>query len=106
MARSKAVFDLFVVARTLIRVLDQDADGRAGCLAFEHAGEDAHRIRLLALAHEVRGAGAATIHVPLQIGFGQLEPRRTAVDDAAERRPVAFAEGRDGEELADRVTGH
>ena len=33
-------------------------------------------------------------------------PRRTAVDHAAERGPVALAEGGDAEQMAERVVGH
>ncbi len=35
-----------------------------------------------------------------------VQSRRAAVDDAAERRAVALAEGRDREQLADGVAGH
>src|SRR5690606_21540262 len=34
------------------------------------------------------------------------QARRAAVDDATDRRSVAFAEGRDGEKLAEGVAGH
>src|SRR3546814_5613110 len=42
----------------------------------------------------------------LDVGFRQRHLRRHAVDDAAERRPVAFAPGGDAEQLAVSVVGH
>ena len=74
--------------------------------AFENARKNLHLVAFLALADELRSAGAAAIDVALQVGFAQFEPRRTAIDDAAERRPVAFAKGGDREQSADRVSRH
>ena len=102
----KAILDLLVVARALIFVLDQQTDRRAGRAAFEHARQDAHLIRLLALAGVARRAGAPAFEVRLDVLLRQLHARRTAVDDAAKRRPVAFAEGRDREQSAEGVAGH
>src|SRR5580704_9507343 len=106
MPGAEAVLDLLVVARPRVGVLDHEPDGRAGGASFEHAGEDAHLVALAALADEVRGAGAPAVDVLLQVRLAQLEPRRTAVDDAPERRAVTLAEGGDREELADGVAGH
>ena len=36
----------------------------------------------------------------------ERDARRAAVDHAAERRPVAFAEGRDAEQMAEGVVRH
>ena len=93
-AGPEAVLDLLVVARALILVLDEQPDRRAGGLALEHAREDAHLVALAPLARELRGAGAAAVHVLLHVRLGERQARRTAVDDAAERGPVAFAEAR------------
>src|SRR5688500_3854332 len=98
-AGPETILDLLVVVRALIGVLDQHADGRAGGAALEHAGQDLHLVRLLALTGVTRGASAPPFQFRLNIRLRQLQPRRTAVDDAAERRPVAFAEAGDGEEL-------
>ena len=84
----------------------EQADRRAGRASFEHARQDAHLVGLLALAGVPRSAGAPPLQLRLDVLLRQLQPRRAAVDDAAERRPVAFAEGRDGEELAEGVAGH
>ena len=69
-ARTEAVLDLLVVARALIGVLDQQPDRRAGGASFEHAREDAHLIGLAPLARELRGAGATTIDIRLNVRFG------------------------------------
>ena len=105
-ARAEAILELLVVARARIGVLDQQADRRAGGAPFEHAREDAHRIALATLADEVRSAGAAPIDIALQIRLAERQPRRTAVDDAAERRAVAFAKAGDREQPADGIARH
>src|SRR5688572_15147024 len=81
-ARPKAILDLRVVAALLVDVLDEQADRRARRAPFEHAGEDLHLIRLLALRDVARAAGTAPIEILLNIGFRQLETGRAAVDDA------------------------
>ncbi len=104
--RAETVLDLVVVARALILVLDEQADRRAGRAPLEHARQDANLVGLLALTGMARGAGAPPFQLRLDVLLRQLQPRRTAVDDAAERRAVAFAEARDSEQLAEGVTGH
>ena len=52
---------------------------------------------------EFRLAGAAAVEIGLDVGFGERDARRAAIDHAAERRPVAFAEGRDAEQMAEAV---
>jgi len=42
----------------------------------------------------------------LQIGLAQRQTRRTAVDNRAERRAMAFTEGRDREQAAKGVARH
>ena len=74
--------------------------GGAGGLAFEHAGKNLDFVAFAALAHELRSAGAAAIHIGLQICLVELKARWTAVDDAAERRTVALAKGGHGEQSA------
>src|SRR6185437_10004767 len=63
-------------------------------------------IALAALADEMRRAGAAAIDIELQVLGADLQPRRTAVHDAAHGGAVALAERRDCKQLAYRVTGH
>ena len=71
-----------------------------------HAGQDFHRVGLLALGGEARLAGTAAIEIVLDVLDGQRQQRRAAVDHAADRNPVALAEGRDPEHVAEGVEGH
>jgi len=50
-----------------------------------------------------RRSGLAAIEFALDVSLGQRESRRTAVDDAADRRSVRFTERCDAEELAEGV---
>src|ERR1019366_7871206 len=103
---AKPVLDLVVVARALILILDHEADRRAGGAAFEDARQDAHRVGFAPLSGEWRSAWAAPLHIRLQIRLAQGEPRRTAVDHAAQCRAVTFAEARDREYPAERISRH
>ena len=58
----------------------------------------------LTSAWELNSAAKSWLIIVLQIGFGQLKTRRTAVDDAADRRAVALAKGRHHEKFAVTVT--
>ncbi len=71
-----------------------------------YAGENFYRIRLLALGGEARLSGAAAIQIALDVLVGQRQQRRAAIDHAADRDPMAFAEGRDPEHVAEGVEGH
>ena len=97
-ARPEPILDLFVVVRALVGVFDQQADRCAGGDALEHARQDAHAVRFTTLAGVSGGARAATFDVTLDVFFREGQSGRTAVDDAAERRTVALAEGRHGEQ--------
>src|SRR4051812_18979585 len=105
-ARAELVLDLAVVAAALVDIVDVQRDRRAGRDALEHAGQDFHGVRLLALRHEARLAGAALLHPDLDVGFAQGNARRRAVDHAADRRPVAFAPAGEPEEGAETAAGH
>ena len=106
MARTEAVHDLRIVLGTLIRVVDDQADGRTRGPALEHPRQDLHLVRLAPLRGMPRLSWLAAIQVVLQIGRREFQARRAAVDNAAERRPMALAKGGDGEQLADGVSGH
>ena len=75
-------------------------------LVLKDAGKDAHPVGLLALGHIFRLAGFAPVEIALDIGFGQRDARRTAIDHAADRRPMALAKGRDAKQMAEAVVGH
>ena len=104
--------DLAVILRPLIDIVDQEADRRAGGdlaparLVDHHAGEDADLVGLLALRGEARPAGPSLVEIELEIGGGERDQRRAAVDDAADRRTMALAESGDAEQMAECVVGH
>ena len=106
MAGPETLGDLAVVLRALVGVLDDERDRRAGGQALEHAGEDAHGVRFLPLRGEARLAGAAAVEEGLDVGFGERDARRAAVDHAADRRPVALAPGGDAEQVAEAIVRH
>ena len=81
-ARAVLGLDLAVVLRTLVPVLDQKGDRRAGRLALEHAGQDAALVRFVPLRRQSRLTRPAAVEVRLQIGLRQLETGRNAVEDA------------------------
>ena len=51
-------------------------------------------------------AGTALFHPGLDVGLGQCDARRAAIDHAADRRPMAFAKGGDAEQVAECVVRH
>ena len=57
----------------------------------------------LALGGEARLSGTAPIEIALDVLAGQRQQRRAAIDHAADRNPMAFAEGRDPEHVAESV---
>ena len=59
-------------------------------LVLEDAGEDAHRVRLLALGDEFRLARTAAVQIGLDVGFGEGNARRTAIDHAADAPARGF----------------
>ena len=83
-----------------------ERDRRAGGLAFEHAGQDAHRIRFLPLGGEARLAGASPIEPGLDVGFAQRDAWRTAIHYPANRRPMAFTPAGNTEQMAETVVRH
>src|SRR5262249_37321032 len=95
-----------VVFRAVVFVADQKADRGAGGLAFEHAGQDLDAVGFHALGHVARAAGLPAVQLLLYVGFGEREPRRAAVDDAAVRRPVALPERRHAIQQPEGVARH
>ena len=74
--------------------------------ARKDAGQDADLVGLAALGHEARLAGAAAVEPGLDVGLGQRDAGRAAIDDAADGRAVALAPGGDAEEMAEAVVRH
>ena len=106
MPGAKPILDLLVVSRALIFVFHQQTDRRAGGLALEHAGQYAHRIRLAALAGELRGSRAPAVNIDLQIRFAERESGRAAVDDATERGAVTLPKAGYRKNPAKSITRH
>src|SRR5450755_3419085 len=71
-----------------------------------HAGQNFYRIGLLALGGEARLSGPAAIEIVLDVFDRERQQRRTAIDHATDRDPMALAEGRDPEHVAEGVEGH
>src|SRR5580658_10441337 len=91
-AGTEAVGNFCVVLAALVFVAYQQCDRRAGGLALEHAGENFDAIAFAPLRDVARGTGLAPVKVALDVFGGKRQPRRAAIDDAADRRPVRFAE--------------
>jgi len=111
MAGAVAFPDLGVVLGALVGVLDHQRDrcsGRAldALVVMHDAGEDAHRIGLAPLGRELRLSRLAAVEKGLDLGLGDLQQRRAAVDHAAKCRTVALAPGRDAEEVTETVVRH
>ena len=102
-ARAELVLDLAVILRALILVLDQQLIG----VPVVWPSNTPDRIRtssaFAALRGEARLAGPAAVEPGLDIGFRQRNAGRRAIDDAADRRPVALAPGREAEQMAEAV---
>ena len=105
------VFDVAVVLRALVGVLNFERDRRAGRHLLARSvgkdpGEDCHRIGFLALGREAGLAGLALVEIALDVALIEGDAGRTTVDDGADRGPVAFAPGRHAEKMAEGVVRH
>ncbi len=105
-AGAEGVQQVAVILAALVGVLDQQRDRRAGGQAFVDARQDLHPVGFLALRDVAAGAGATAVELGLDVGFGQRQAGRAAVDDAADRRAVALAEIGDAKEFAEGAAGH
>src|SRR5215216_4473871 len=84
------IANVAVVFAACVDVTDQQRDRRPGGFAFEYAGQYLHRVGFLSLRDMARSAGPAAIEIMLNVSCTQLQPGRTAVDHAADRRSVAL----------------
>ena len=111
-ARPVGVLDRGVIFGALIGVLDQQRDRRSGRqLAFgffiaKDAGKDFDKIGLLPRCRKARGAGTPPIEEDLDVSFFERDQGRAAIDDAADRNPMAFAESCHPEEMAKGIVRH
>ncbi len=112
MARPVAPRDVGIVLRALVGVLDHHADRRSrrhqrlAVALGHHAGEHPHRIVLAPLRREFRLPRLALVQIGLNLGLGEADARRAAVDHAAKRDAVALAPGGDSEKMAEGVVRH
>ena len=79
---------------------------QAGVRSWEHPGQDFHLVGLAALGGKTGLAGAAPVEIGLDVGGLERSHGRAAIDDAAQRPPMALAEGRHPEQVAEAVVGH
>jgi hypothetical protein len=109
MPRPIRVTDIGIVLRALIDIVDQQPDRRAGGdlrahqLVLKHTRQDPNLVGLRPLGGEARLSRPALVEIRLDVGLGQRDAGRAAVDHAADRRPVALAKGRDPKHMAEGV---
>ena len=106
MAGTEGLQDVAVVLAALVGVADQQRNRGARGLALVDTAQDLDGIRLVALGHMARGARTATVQIGLEVRFRQGHARRAAIDDAADRRAVRFAEIRDREQKTEGAACH
>src|SRR5438067_9763271 len=83
---AETVGDVAVVLRALVDILDQQLDRRTGRLPLEDAGQDLDLVGLAPLRRVARLSGPAPVKPVLDVGLGERDPRRHAIDDDADRR--------------------
>ena len=106
MGRPEGILDVGVILRTLVGVVDQQADGGSRGAPVEYAGQDAHLVGLAPLGGKPRGARFAPVQIALQVTGGQLQAGRAAVDDASQGGAVTLAKAGDCEQFADCIARH
>ncbi len=106
MAGTKGIGNIAVILTALVFVADQQRNRRPRGFALVHAGQDLHRIGLLALRNVARGAGFAAIQFRLDVVRRQHHARWAAVDDAADGGPVGFAKCSYRKKRTKSITGH
>ena len=87
-AGSEHVLERGVVARARVSAAHDHRDRRAERHALEHAAHELDPVGLLALRRQRALAGPPAIEIALHVGDVDADPRRHAVDDDADRRPV------------------
>jgi hypothetical protein len=98
--------DVAIVFGALIGILDHQADGGAGCPAFEDTRKDADDIGLLPLGCKFGRAGAALVEERLDVGLAQRETGRAAINHRAERSAVALSPCGESKNASECVEAH
>src|SRR5207244_7897558 len=86
-----------------VLVLNDEADRRAERLPLEHTRQNPYRIRFLPLGNQSALPRCAAVEIRLDVGFGQGQPRGTAIDDGTGGATVRLAPGRHAEEASPGV---
>src|SRR5260221_10648795 len=109
MSGAELVADRRIILGALVYIFDEKRNRgarrhwSAGPFVLEDAREDFDLVGLSPLRGETRLAGPAFVEIGLDFGGGERDAGRTAIDDTAERRPMAFTEGRHPEHMAEAV---
>jgi len=108
--------DLRIVARALVDVVDDQRDRRAGGdwppnrSRVRSSSNTPERMRTASgswrWVTNLPCPGRRFVEPDLDVGLGERNPRRAAVDHAAQRRPMALAPGGDAEQMAEGVVRH
>ena len=91
MGRAERIGNVGIILGALIRVLDQQANRRAGGDPFKYAGQYPDFIIFPALGGKTRSARFTPVQVRLHISGCQFQSGWTSVDDTAQCRAMAFA---------------
>ena len=102
----KGLQDIAIVLTALVGVLDEEGNRGTGGQALVHAREDLHRIGFVALGHEGAGARTTPVEVGLDVGFGQRQPRRAAVNHAADGRAMGLTKVGDRKKISKGIAAH
>ena len=94
---------VLVVLRVLVVVAHDEPDGAACGFAFEDAAEQFHLVGFVARRGDVALSGAPTVELGLNEVQVDVDAGRHAVDDAANGRAMALAEGGQPEYVAKSV---
>ena len=111
-ARPVFVFDLAVILRALVDIVDVDRDRRArrhlppARLVEHHAGEEARLVGLAPLGCVFRGSRPPPVEIGLDLGEFERDHRRATVDDAADPGAVALAIGGHTKQASEGVVRH
>jgi hypothetical protein len=105
-ARAEGIDQISIIFASGVFIANEQRDRCARRFALEQAGEDLNPVGFLPLGDMAGRAGLAAIEIVLDIVSGEQKSGRTTVDDAADRRSVAFAKRGDGEDVTESVPGH
>ena len=98
--RTEGRLHFAVGLRPRIFVADKDGDGSAEGFALEHAGKNFAAVGLFARSDDIALPRTAAVEFLLDVSFGQIDLRQTAVDDNTDPAAVGFSPRGDAEKLA------